>query len=251
MPILKILGTSLAIPQKSRENTHMAVISEKRLVLVDSAHNPVIHLQFAGIDILSITDLILTHFHPDHVSGVPSLIMNSWLLGRKIPLEIYGLRHTIDRLESLMNSYDWESWPNLYPVNFHRIPEEEMFLLFSDDEIRVYSSPVCHMIPTIGLRFEFPISGKTLAYSCDTEPCPTLQKLGNRVDLLIHEATGEGIGHSSALQAGMVASQVEAKELMLIHYHAEGSDLVGLINEAKLSYSGNVVAAIDLQSINF
>jgi ribonuclease Z len=251
MPLLKILGTSLAIPQKSRENTHMALLGEKRLILVDSAHNPVIHLQDAGIDILSITDLILTHFHPDHVSGVPSLIMSSWLLGRKKPLEIYGLSHTIDRLASLMVSYDWESWPNLFQVNLHRLPEEELFMFISDDEFRIFSSPVCHMIPTIGLRFEFPISGKTLAYSCDTEPCPSLQKLGYGADLLIHEATGEGIGHSSALQAGMVANQVQAKELMLIHYQAEGDELIKLINDAKLFFTGNVVAAMDLQSIDF
>jgi ribonuclease Z len=136
-------------------------------------------------------------------------------------------------------------------VNFHRLPEEEMFLLISDDEFRVFSSPVCHMIPTIGLRFEFPVSGKTLAYSCDTEPCPSLQKLGNNADLLIHEATGEGIGHSSALQAGMVANQVKAKELMLIHYQAEGDELINLINEAKQAFNGKVAAAMDLQNIDF
>lgn len=251
MPKLLILGTSLAIPNPLHENTHLALIGENRLILVDSAHNPVIHLQHVGIDILSITDLILTHFHPDHVSGVPSLLMNSWLMGRKNLLNIYGLSHTLDRIENLMIAYDWKSWPGFYPVKFHRLPEVDMSLLFSDEEFRVYASPVCHMIPTIGLRFEFPQSGKVLAYSCDTEPCPSLMKLGENVDLLIHEATGQGFGHSSAFQAGEIASQVNAKELMLIHYQAEGEDLAKLISEASLSFNGKVLPALDLQVIQY
>jgi ribonuclease Z len=201
--------------------------------------------------VLSITDLVLTHFHPDHVSGVPSLLMNSWLMGRKRSLNIYGLKHTLDRLESMMIAYDWESWPNFYPVNMNQLPEEEMHLLIADTEFMLFSSPVCHIIPTIGLRFEFTQSGKILTYSCDTEPCETLDQLGKDADLLIHEATGEGYGHSSAYQAGSVAEKVKAKELMLIHYQAEGAALEELIREAKSSFDGRVVAARDFQAIDF
>ena len=124
------------------------------------------------------TDLLLTHFHPDHVAGVPGFLVESWLLGRKHPLNIYGLSHTIDRLEIMMGLYDWKKWPNFYPVIFHRLPDMEMSLVIGEAELKIYSSPVKHLIPTIGLRIEFVREGKVLAYSCDTEPCPQVVESG-------------------------------------------------------------------------
>ena len=62
--------------------------------------------------------MILTHFHPDHVSGLPSLLLDMWLMGRKDPLTIYGLAYTLERMEKLMEAYDWASWPGFFPVEF-------------------------------------------------------------------------------------------------------------------------------------
>jgi ribonuclease Z len=251
MTKLLILGTSNAIPAINRENTHMALVGEHRLILIDCGNNPIIHLQHAGIDIQSVTDLILTHFHPDHVAGVPSFLMNSWLMGRKSPLTIYGLAYTLDRLENLMIAYDWESWPNFFPVQFVRLPVDEFAPVLEDDEIKIVSSEVCHMIPTIGLRVEFPKTGKVLAYSCDTEPCPEVERLSNGADLLIHESSGEGIGHSSAGQAGDIAAKSNSQELMLIHFNAEGDALETLLSEARAHFKGKVFAAQDFQTVNF
>ncbi len=130
---LIILGTAHAVPDSFHENTHMAFIGKNRKILVDCASNPTVHLANSGIDVLSLTDLVLTHFHPDHVSGVPSLLMNSWLMGRTSLLNIYGLDHTLDRLEMLMDAYDWKEWPNFYPVVLHRLPAVEMVPLLEDE----------------------------------------------------------------------------------------------------------------------
>ncbi len=251
MAKLVILGTSNAIPALNRENTHMALIGDKRLILVDCGNNPIVHLQHAGIDIQAITDVILTHFHPDHVSGVPSFLMNSWLMGRKEPLTIYGLAYTLDRLENLMIAYDWESWPNFFPVNFIRLPADEYTPVLEDSELKIFSSEVCHMIPTIGLRVEFSRSGKVLAYSCDTEPCPEVERLSQGATLLIHESSGAGIGHSSAAQAGIIATKAGSQELMLIHFNAEGEALDALLEEARANFPGKVVAAQDFQEVIF
>jgi ribonuclease Z len=240
---LIILGTSNAIPDVMHENTHLAIVGKKRIILIDCANNPTIHLANAGIDIQEVTDLILTHFHPDHVSGVPSLLMNSWLMGRSKLLNIYGLTHTLDRVENLMDAYDWKEWPNFYPVVFHRLPEAEMVSLIEVNEFKIYASLVCHMIPTIGLRIELPQSDYVLAYSSDTEPCQSVINLSKDADLLIHEATGEGFGHSSAEQAAEIAREAGAKKLMLIHFRAEEKELEERLSEARKVFNGEVVPA--------
>lgn len=178
MPKVIILGSSNAIPSADHENTHLVVVGEQRMVLVDCVSNPILRLEKAGVDFNNLTDLVLTHFHPDHVSGVPLLLMDMWLMGRKRPLNIYGLHHTLDRIEDLMGFYGWAEWPDFFPVAFHRLPAQEMTIVLECPDFRIMASPVRHLLPTIGLRFEFNHSGKTLAYSCDTEPCAEVVHFG-------------------------------------------------------------------------
>ena len=86
MEKLIILGTSNAIPGENHENSHMVLVGEQRTVLIDCPNSPIMRFQKAGVDINNLSDLILTHFHPDHVSGVPQLLMNLWLMGRRRPM---------------------------------------------------------------------------------------------------------------------------------------------------------------------
>jgi ribonuclease Z len=249
MPQIIILGSSNAVPDEKHENTHMAVVSNGRVVLIDCVNNATVRLKQAGLKLNEISDLILTHFHPDHVSGVPSLLMNSWLLGRTSMLRIHGLSHALDRLEELMNAYEWRAWPNFFPVEFHPLPEEEMCTVLDDADYRFFSSPVHHLIPTIGLRMEFNQTGRVAAYSCDTEPCQEVVTLASGADLLIHEATGASIGHSSATQAGAIAREAEVGRLLLIHYPVVNFNYEALPAEASTTYGGDVKLAEDFMHI--
>ncbi len=251
MPKAIILGSSNAIPTLEHENTHMVIVGRERMVLVDCVSNPIVRLEKAGLDFNDLTDLIVTHFHPDHVSGVPLLLMDMWLMGRRRPLNIYGLHHTLDRVENLMGFYGWSEWPDFFPVAFCRLPTQEMTMVLDCPDFRVFSSPVRHLLPTVGLRFEFNHTKKILAYSCDTEPCSQVVRLAEGADVLIHEAAGAARGHSSAEQAGEIATQAEAGALYLIHYptgrYAEGD----LRAEAAKQYQGPVQLAEDFMVLDF
>ena len=251
MSKLIILGSSNAISSKDSENTHMVLVGEEHIVMVDCVNNPIHRLGQAGVDFMDLTDLILTHFHPDHVSGVPLLLMDMWLRGRKKPINIYGLHYTLDRMEKLMEMYSWEDWPNFFPVAFHRLPASENTPLLDCDEFKIISSPVRHLIPTIGLRFEFKNNQKTLTYSCDTEPCVEVVRLASGADILIHEASGASLGHSSAEQAGQIAAQAEVSKLYLIHYPTGEYANGNLVAEARQHYQGEVDLATDFMTLEF
>lgn len=251
MPKVIILGASNAIPTAEAENTHFAVVGGQRMVLVDTASNPLIRLEQAGLDFNNLTDIILTHFHPDHVSGLPLLLMDMWLMGRQHPLNIYGLHHTIDRIEQVMGLYGWSEWPDFFPVVFHRLPASELTLVLDCPDFKITASPVHHMIPTIGLRIEFRMYGKVLAYSCDTEPCDEVVRLSEGADVLIHEAAGDSIGHSSASQAGRIASRAEVGELCLIHYATGKFSGGDLVKAAGGFFQGKVSLAKDFMILDF
>jgi ribonuclease Z len=251
MPKVIILGSSNAIPTAGHENTHMVVVGKERTVLVDCVSNPILRLEQAGVGFDQVTDLIVTHFHPDHVSGLPLLLMDMWLMGRHKPLNVYGLHHTLDRIEDLMGFYGWAEWPHFFPVAFYRLPGQEMTLVLDSPDFRVFSSPVRHLLPTVGLRFEFNHNSKVMAYSCDTEPCSQVVRLAEGADVLIHEAAGAARGHSSAEQAAEVASRAEAGALYLIHYPTGKYASGDLLKEAAAKYQGPVKLAEDFMVLDF
>jgi ribonuclease Z len=177
--------------------------------------------------------------------------MDMWLMGRQKPLNIYGLRYTLERIEGMMGFYNWSRWPDFFPVIFHHLPVAEMTLALDCADFTVRTSPVRHMIPNIGLRIEFKDSQKIMAYSCDTKPCAEVVRLSAGANVLLHEATGEEAGHSSAKQAGEIAAQAEVGKLYLIHY-ATGKYAKGdLIEEARSTFPGEIELAKDFMVLDF
>jgi ribonuclease Z len=248
---LIILGSSNAIPDEEHNNTHMVLVGKERLILIDCVNNELLHLKKAGLSYQDLSDIVVTHFHPDHVSGIPTLLMNLWLLGRVKPLKIYGLDYTVERLVGMMELFDWDEWQNLNPIAFHRVPSEEgRALVIESDEFRIYGSPVRHLIPTMGLRIEARQSGKVVVYSSDTEACQEVIDLADGADVLIHEAAGAHPGHTTAYQAGEIAQQAGARTLYLIHYPTGEFETGRLVSQAKEMYQGPTALAEDYLRIS-
>lgn len=244
-----ILGSASAVPDLNHENTHILVESGDRRVLVDCPGTPMVRLSRAGVDFVRLTDVILTHFHPDHVSGFAPLLMSMWLVGRKDPLAVYGLQPTIENAMKMMDLYDWRKWPDFFPVNFQVIAAQERAVVLEDPSLRIYASPVKHLVPTIGLRMEYDPGGKVAAYSCDTEPSQVVRRLADGADVLIHEATGGSVGHTSPEKAGEIAAQAGVKSLYLIHYPPNLIDPASLRNRAAQTFGGQVHVAEDFMEI--
>lgn len=244
-----ILGSASAVPTEGYENTHLLVETSNHLILVDCPGNPVVRLNQAGFDINQVTDIVLTHFHPDHVSGFASLLMSMWLLNRSQSINVYGLAVTLDKAQKMMELFDWQQWPNFFPVNFLLIDSVENTMVMSQSDLTIFSSPVEHLIPTVGLRFEFQKERKTVVYSCDTEPSQAVRRLTQGADVLIHEATGASKGHTSPEKAGEIAAQAGVGSLYLIHYPPQLIEPYLLQEKARLFFNGPVSVAKDFMEI--
>ncbi len=248
-----ILGSSNAVSSPEHENTHLAILTASRQILVDCGANPIQRLQQADLNPTLLTDVILTHFHPDHVGSFPLLLMDMWLMGRTAPLTVYGLSYTLERIEKVLDVYGWKTWPRFFPVQFSLIAPVEDTPVLHFPEVKISAYPVKHFLPNIGLRVEFVPENKIFAYSCDTAPCPALPRLAREADVLLHEASGATEGHTSAPQAGEIASQAKAKSLYLIHYPTGrfANPAQDLQSEARQTYGGPVILTQDLLKIDF
>jgi ribonuclease Z len=252
MAKLTFLGTASAVAFEGHENTYLVITGEGSSILVDCASNPILRLRKAGIHYDDVSDLIITHFHADHVSGLPNLLMDMWILGRKKEFRIYGSETTISRAKMMMDLFEWDTWQNMYPVFFHIIPPDELAMVLENQDFQIISSPVDHLIPTLGLRIKCLKTNFVAAYSCDTNPDPRTVRLAAEADVLIHEAAGPYEGHSTPGQAGEIASQSGVGRLYLIHYSIYGDKSAqSITQEAKKTFPGEVILAEDFMEISF
>ncbi|HQN05462.1 MAG TPA: MBL fold metallo-hydrolase [Anaerolineaceae bacterium] len=246
-----VLGSANAVPDSRHDNTHLLIQAGKTNVLVDCASSPVQRLEKAGTSLESINNIFFTHFHPDHVAGAPLLFMVMWLKGRSVPLHLYGLEITLQKIRQAMELYDYHTWPGMFPLAYHFLPEVEGYHAFEDENLFITTSPVKHLIPTIGLRVDYKDSRKSLMYTCDTEPCPAVISLAHKVDILLHEAAGNARGHSSPQQAAEDARAADSRSLVLIHYDYSHPELAKMVEQARQIFPGEVSLAQDFMQIGF
>lgn len=216
MPTLHLLGTGAAVSDPHRTTTMLACTTGSNTLVIDCGGDVVQRLMASGIDLETISALIVTHEHPDHVSGFPLFMEKIWLAGRKKPIPIYGIGRAIEQARRVFRAFDTSTW-DLPEIEWNEIALKESSPVLDDDAWHVVASPGLHGVPVVGLRVTASATGTSVAYSCDTEPYEPIERLSEGADILVHEATGKGPGHSSAQQAAEIAYNAGAKKLLLVH----------------------------------
>jgi ribonuclease Z len=244
------LGTA-AIAEPTHDNVYMLLDSGHLKILIDCGGSPSSRLMQAGLNFTDLDGLIVTHHHPDHIYGVPVLLMNLWLLGRRGAFPIYGPRKTLQIIQKMLDLYEWDTWPDFLQVDFREIPLVPDTPVISDKIVSIVAYPVVHAIPAIGLRMTNQQTGKVLVYTSDTMRDPGVVHLARDADILIHEATGEYYGHSTGADAARDALEANAKRLVLIHYPSVRGDPDAVLAEAKTIFRGPVELAEDFKVYEF
>jgi ribonuclease Z len=218
-----LLGTGSANAGPDRTTTMIAVEHGDRLVLVDCGGDALQRMEACGLDPLAIDVVILTHEHPDHISGYPLLLEKLWLKGRRDPLPIYGPAATLEKARALFAIFDTLKWAGLPERLYRPVEMRPGAPVTRLGDLGITAAPVEHPVPTIGLRFE--TRDGVLAYSCDTALSGAVVDLAEGADVLIHEGTGSLPGvHSSPAEAAEVAVRAGARRLVLVHAPVGASD---------------------------
>jgi ribonuclease Z len=251
MARLIILGSGAALPDASRDNTYMVIEGRESSILIDCGGSPLHKLQVVGVDLNTLDSLVVTHHHPDHIYGVPALLLGLWLYGRQEPFHIFGPQRSVAALATIMDTLEWQDWPCTMPVAFQEVEMRVGYKVIESPEFEITIAPVEHHVPTIAVKVISRETGKSIVYSSDTEPCEALARLAQGVDILIHESAGEYAGHSSPAQAGAMASRCGAGKLVLIHFTAPDSELEGLRRAAEAEFDGPVELAEDFAVYSF
>ena len=244
------LGTAGALPSLGRDNTALAFTDGVETVLVDCGGSPIQKLLLAAIDPLTVSRVVMTHLHVDHAYGLPSLLRNLGMLGRRAPLRVHCREEHVEPLRALLGVFRLLDRPDMYSVELAPVRAVAGAPVTVAGPFTVSAAPNAHgNMPNLALRVDV-TGGPAVVYSSDTEPCDAVVALSRGADTLIHEATyAEGDGHrvgahSTAAQAGEVAARAGVRRLILTHMDARHHDgTARLADEARARFAGEVEIA--------
>ncbi len=217
MATLHLLGSGAAISDPHRTTTMLAVESGESVVVVDCGGDVVQRMMASGVELAKIRAVVLTHEHPDHVGGFPLMIEKLWLAGRREALPVYGIPAALTQARAIFEAFDTADWPGLPPIRWHPVAYQENAPVLRDEPWDIIASPGIHPVPVTALRIHDLVGGGVLSYSCDTAYSEAVVRLATGADLLIHEATGQGPGHSTATDAATAAAAAKVEQLILAH----------------------------------
>lgn len=218
MPVLHLLGTGAGVSGPERTTTMLAFESGGHSVVVDCGGDVVQRLMASGVDPAGIEALVVTHEHPDHVAGFPLFMEKIWLLGRRHPIPVHGIRPAIDQARRVWEAFQTGGWKGVPEIQWTEVRLEAGAPVLANERWRITAAPGIHGVPVIGIRVEDARGSGVAAYSCDTAKSAEITALARGADLLVHEATGttQG-GHTTYVQAAEVARDAGVQRMVLVH----------------------------------
>ncbi|MBS3095879.1 ribonuclease Z [Candidatus Woesearchaeota archaeon] len=225
---LTFLGTSSMVPTKERNQIAVFLSYGSEGILFDCGEGTQRQFKIAGISLTKVTKILISHWHGDHVLGLPGLIQTLSSMDYNGKLEIYGPIGTKKRMESMFEAFVFDKKIDL------AVNEVKSGIFFENNEFQLGAHHLEHGIEILGYRFiekdnrkvdmkkvkklgipEGPLigklqqgnaveysgkkimpddvtyieKGKVVAYITDTLLCDNCHKIAENADLLICEAT--------------------------------------------------------------
>lgn len=124
---------------------------EERHFLIDCGEGTQVQLRKAKARFSKINHIFISHLHGDHCFGLPGLIASFRLLGREIPLHVYGPKGIKEMLETIFRLTETHKG---FEVIYHELSSSISELIYEDARIEVHTIPLDHRIYCNGYLFK-------------------------------------------------------------------------------------------------
>jgi ribonuclease Z len=261
-----LCGTGSPMPDLTRAGACAAVIAGGRVVVIDAGPGSWAKLAASGVPAASVDTVLLTHLHSDHIGDLGELATQSWLGGRKDPLQVYGppAPEAAERVSNaegeVLGSGGTEAvvkgfalaygtdadfriaqGHELVPTEAARMighdiarpGAEEAVTVYDQDGLKISAFLVDHdpVEPAYGYRVEY--GGRVAVVSGDTKEVANMVRFSRGADLLVHEALNPDMVEmlAGALdQTGNARAGTMARQV--IAYHTTPVEAAEIAKEA-------------------
>lgn len=226
---ITFLGTSSAVHSYSRSHPSIALKAFGEIMLFDCGEGTQRQLIYAKISPMKISKIFITHYHGDHILGIPGLLQSMNFRGRETKLTIYG-PHGLDNLREAISNLGFPNfdfpleWIEIdsgtiikneeYVIKSQRVKHNTLTLAYSVEELkkpRFLREKAIELGVPVGPDFGKlhngisvevdgkiikpeqvlgpPRKGHKITYSGDTIPCEEMIDFAHDSSILIHEST--------------------------------------------------------------
>ena len=157
---ITLLGTGALLPTPERALSAALLTCGGRSVLFDCGEGTQVAARRAGVSLMK-TDLIaLTHYHGDHIFGLPGLLETMGSMGRTEPLTITGPEGLREAMEPILRLTGWAPFTvRLLTLPAAGLPLAERFPGW-DPAARLTPFATEHRVPSAGYTFTLARAGR-------------------------------------------------------------------------------------------
>ena len=277
---LIILGSGTPNPDPQRYGSGYAIVVNESAYIVDfgpgivrriSAMSPTWGGEFPSMELKKINIAFLTHIHSDHSGALADLILTPWIMGRDVPLKLYGPPGLDAMSKNITEAYIDDINYRLYgsqPANklgyttlVNEISDDGV--IYKDENVKVIAFKNAHGDFKNSFGFLFITKDKKILLSGDTAVSENLKKYGKDLDILVHEVFSSETfvnktkdwqiyhqaHHTSSIDLGIIANELKPKKLVLSHILFWGASDESLLSDVKKNFNGKTIIAKDLMVI--
>jgi len=146
---ITFLGTSAMKPSKERNTSGLLLTYKGENILVDCGEGIQRQLIKAGISLTKITKILISHWHGDHVIGLPGLFLSLVQNQHKKTLEIYGPPGIKKSILKLISLFSKEFAGLKYKIT--EINKKGVFL--NEKDFSITAEKLSHSTPCLAYSF--------------------------------------------------------------------------------------------------
>ena len=143
---ITFLGTSDAVPSVTRNHPSVWLNYKGENILFDCGEGTQRQIRKAKLNPCKITRILITHWHADHVLGLPGLLKTLSLSGYRKQLIIYGPRGTKMLMKQLLKLFGFRGDYNIKV-------EEVKGKFFETEDFYLQAEKMTHRIPCNAYNF--------------------------------------------------------------------------------------------------
>lgn len=135
------------MPTKERSPSAVFLKFKGEGILFDCGEGTQRQMRIAGLSLADVTKICISHWHGDHVLGLPGLLLTIGSLNLNRAIDIYGPRGSKRAFQRMFGGMEFEVKFNI------RVHEVHEGVFVDREDFRLECLPMKHPVPCIGFAF--------------------------------------------------------------------------------------------------